>query len=102
MYWAFGLSARYPTILCASESEQLPSSSKDGQVLSKGVTKLDVFVMPNGLSIARSGAGSPLRFESMPLNTVAFSPDSKASVAAMLIPPKTDRAKWFELFLKNG
>src|ERR1700752_579556 len=102
MYCAFGFVARYPTILDASEIAQLPSPLNDVQLLNRGVTRLDVFNTPEGLMIARSGAGSPLRFESMPLNTVASSPDSKASVAAILTPPKTDRAKWFELFLKNG
>src|SRR6185437_972413 len=98
MYCAFGFAARYPTIRSASEIEQFPSSSKDGHVLSNGVTRLDVFAKPDGLTIARSGAGSPLRFESMPLKTVAGSPDSSDSVAAILTPPRNDFAKWLELF----
>jgi hypothetical protein len=38
----------------------------------------------------------------VPLNTVAFWPDSKVRVPAKLKPPSTLRAKAFPLFLKNG
>ena len=43
----------------------------------KAATVLDVLRTPFRLMMARSAALSPFTFESTPLNTVAFSPDSK-------------------------
>ena len=85
------------------QASQVPSGLKPAvQVLNNGVTRLDVSATPLGLMMVRSGAGSPFKFESMPLKTVAFSPDSKVNVSAMLTPPRNVRAKWLPLFLKNG